>query len=240
MQNNKATHVKRIRYFNNNKQTVTVLVQEALDPAYGCYIWPSALLMGDYVWYHRKQFMHCTVLEVGAGTSLPSLVLASTEAPPRLIISDLPSILPVIHACLDQNALCPDPQKLWVCGLVWGETGSENSIDQLIAHVSSQRGMIDYILGSDTFYDPSDFEKLIMVVAYVMHRHNKQCRFITAYQERSAKRSLQYLLDKWHLKCRLIPRDSFAFNEYRFAQETDYTLHAGTLSSVFLLEITAQ
>lgn len=91
-----------------------------------------------------------------------------------------------------------------------------------------------------------------MTVAYVIHRHNNKCKFITAYQERSSKRSIQFLLDKWSLQCRLISRDSFGFDEWRFVgddgnndDDDDTTIphvkvNAGTLASVFVLEISAK
>ncbi|KAI9005487.1 putative methyltransferase-domain-containing protein [Phycomyces nitens] len=226
-----ASSIKRITYKHNGKDAMTVFIQEALDPTYGCYLWPSAIVMGDYVWNQRHRFANRTVLEVGAGTSLPSLVLAKLASGPRLIISDLPKLLPVIQGCLALNKIEPSDDRLWVCPLIWGEVGL-NGIDWLTEQVNCSWDTIDYILGSDTFYDPADFEKLLMLVAHVIHRHNNKCVFITAYQERSAKRSIQYLLDKWSLQCRLIPKESFESKETR----DRVNVHSGTFS-VFMLEI---
>jgi hypothetical protein len=88
-----------------------------------------------------------------------------------------------------------------------------------------------------------------MTVAFVIHRHNSRCKFITAYQERSSKRSIQFLLDKWSLQCRLIPRITFGFDGsdgddvMNHEEETPLIPHvktnASTLASVFLLEIYA-
>jgi hypothetical protein len=94
-----------------------------------------------------------------------------------------------------------------------------------------------------------------VLVSYIVRSHNPNCKFFTTYQERSPKRSIQYLLDKWKLKCRYISKDSFDFNESRYIDEDDedmeeeenkeneekpeITVNAGTLSSVFLLEISA-
>ncbi|KAI8145455.1 hypothetical protein BJV82DRAFT_511658, partial [Fennellomyces sp. T-0311] len=217
--------------------------------AYGCYIWPSALVMSDYVWYHRDAFADCTVLE-RPGTSLPSLVLAKTNPSQRLILSDIPSILPVVRGCLRLNDLDESANALWIRELVWGET---STVSRLISDVEHQwTTSIDYILGSDTFYDPADFEKLLVTVSYIIHRHNPKCKFITAYQERSAKRSIQYLLDKWGLQCAIIPRESFDFDEFRFTSDDDMMgdeqdhavplvkMNAGSLSSVFMLVISSK
>lgn len=91
-----------------------------------------------------------------------------------------------------------------------------------------------------------------MLVSYVIQSHNPNCKFFTTYQERSPKRSIQYLLDKWKLKCRQIPKDSFEFDELKYIDmedddmeeteredKSEVKVNAGTLSSVFLLEISA-
>ncbi|KAI7897189.1 uncharacterized protein EV154DRAFT_410186, partial [Mucor mucedo] len=206
--------------------------------AYGCYIWPSALVMGEFVWYYRQRFMNKTVLEVGAGTSIPTLVLAQTAKPAHLIISDIPEILPVVHACLERNKVT----DVWVNAVVWDKLGTDTSIDYLTNKVETEwRTKIDYIIGSDTFYEPSQFENLLVLVSYVVYNHNPKCRFITTYQERSPKRSIQYLLDKWGLSCTQIPKDSFGFDETKYIERerSEVVVSAGTLSSVFLFEIGA-
>jgi hypothetical protein len=91
---------------------------------------------------------------VGAGTSLPSLVLAKALSDKiKIILSDVPDILPVVQACLDLNDIESD---VWVNAIEWGQFGTENSIDRLINRVDTEwHTQIDYILGSDTFYEPS-------------------------------------------------------------------------------------
>ncbi|KAI7876191.1 hypothetical protein K492DRAFT_239922, partial [Lichtheimia hyalospora FSU 10163] len=160
-----------------------------LDSAYGCYIWPSALSLSNFVWNHRERFTNSIVLEIGAG---------KTNHVQHLILSDLPSILPLIQSCFTLNDI--DPALYDICELQWGDL---EAVKQAVAMIDNKK--IDYILGSDTFYDPADFEKLLMTISYILRHHNSECVFITAYQERSAKRSIQYLLDKWHLKCKSIP-----------------------------------
>lgn len=105
-------------------------------------------------------------------------------------------------------------------------------------------------IGLTLSYLFKDFEKLLMTVAYVIHRHNNRCKFITAYQERSSKRSIQFLLDKWSLHCRLIPRETFGFNgsdddgamddEKETPRIPHVKTNTSTLVSVFLLEIYAK
>ncbi|KAI9304989.1 putative methyltransferase-domain-containing protein [Cunninghamella echinulata] len=224
-----------------------------MDSSYGNYVWPAALILSNYVWHHRKLFENRTILEVGAGTSLPSLILSKINHPPNLIITDEPSVIQVARSCFTLNNISLPSSSIWIRSLVWGELGTGNSIDQLLEDLTKQwkNKKIDYILGSDTFYDPKDFDKLLMTVAYIIHHHYSSCKFITAYQERSSKRSIQFLLDKWSLQCRLIPKDSFDFDAAQFTEDNldeDHNsnttppikIDSGALSSVFLLEISAK
>ncbi|CAO3635159.1 unnamed protein product [Mucor hiemalis] len=196
--------------------------------------------MGEFVWHYRSLFAGATVLEVGAGTSIPSLVLAKASSVSNLLLTDIPEILPVIKSCLELNEIQSD---VWVQALEWGIFGTDTSIDTLITKID---GKIDYIIGSDTFYEPLQFENLLVLISYVIHHHNPSCKFFTTYQERSPKRSIQYLLDKWELQCRYIPKESFQFDELKYMDDegednrdkSEVRVNAGTLSSVFLLEIT--
>ncbi|KAG2180762.1 hypothetical protein INT44_003769 [Umbelopsis vinacea] len=231
------------------------LIRELLDPSYGSYIWPSSLVLAEYVWKHRLQFANSRIVELGAGTALPSLILAKffDRKPTQLVVTDIAPILPNIIANFELNGIPRLESTLWVRELVWGKLGS-HGIDTLLSDIDSQwHEKIDWILGSDTFYDPADFEKLLMTVSYIIQRHNKNAKFITAYQERSSKRSIQLLLDKWSLTCRLIPKESFGFIDARYIQDEESSsdddspnenvasvnIKSGALASVFLLEISS-
>lgn len=70
----------------------------------------------------------------------------------HLILSDIPEILPVVRSCITLN----DMHGAWIQAIEWGQFGAENSVDTLIDRVEKERNTkIDYILGSDTFYEPS-------------------------------------------------------------------------------------
>ncbi|KAI9280463.1 putative methyltransferase-domain-containing protein [Sporodiniella umbellata] len=234
---------KRISYFeqsNNGRRKITVYIEQVLDAAYGCYIWPSALVMSEFLFYSKANFLNKTILEVGAGTCLPSLTILKSTKPAHVIITDIESILPIVHDCLKLNNV---HQEALVSALEWGSFGTPQSIDYLIKNtVKNKNTVIDYIIGSDTFYEPSEFENLLVLISYVIHQHNPSCVFLTTYQERSPKRTIQYLLDKWGLQCRLIPKESFDFDELKYTEkqdtESEIKVNSGILSSVFLLEIT--
>lgn len=112
-----------------------------------------------------------------------------------MVLSDsciLPKTLVNIKRCCALNNLEPGPGKdIQVVGLSWG---------LLLNSVVTAIGPIDYIIGSDCFYDPSVFEDILVTISFILD-HNKSAKFIFAYQERSTDWSIEALLKKWDLKC---------------------------------------
>ncbi|CAB4400233.1 unnamed protein product [Rhizophagus irregularis] len=214
---------------DENSEGKSVIIKELLDPTYGCYVWPAAFVLAEYIWHERDLFKDKTILELGSGTSLPGLLCALLSDNTHVILtdrSDVPQILENIREIAKLNNLL-SRNNIWIKGLI----------------------KIDWILGSDTFYDPKDFEDIIVTIAYILTYHFPNAKFITSYQERSSKRSIQYLLDKWKLKCNQISLASFNFNHNKYINDknddneedkesTDDVAYAASLQSIFLLEIT--
>lgn len=156
---------------------------QLLDPDFGLYVWPSSLVLAEFISYHINLFTSSNsthpkiVLELGAGTALPTLLLACTQPPrstatisnpPFLIATDrpdVPRILNNIRDALSANGIASlypeDPSShVMVRGLGWGDFSLANDRNQggllqLLNEVSRiASGKIDFILGSDTFYNP--------------------------------------------------------------------------------------
>ena len=47
--------------------------------SYGLYIWPCAPVLAWYFWLNQNQFKSKRILELGAGTSLPGILLAKVK-----------------------------------------------------------------------------------------------------------------------------------------------------------------
>ena len=62
---------------------------------------------------------------------------------------------------------------------------------------------LDYIIGSDLFFDPKVFEPLVATLAFLLGRH-PSCQVLITVQERSADWSIEQHLSKWNLKCSYI------------------------------------
>lgn len=133
------------------------------------------------------------VLEIGSGTSLPGIVAAKCGA--SVTLSDsftLPESLAHIRRCCQLNNLVVN-KNIRVVGLTWG----------LFLDNLSGLGGVDYILGSDCFYDPSVFEEILVTISYILDS-NPKASFLCTYEERSSDWSIEHLLAKWNLNCQLI------------------------------------
>lgn len=179
----------------NSEESLSVTIPEVLDPQYGMYVWPCAVVLAQYLWKHRQDLGNRTVLELGAGVSLPGVVAARCGAVVFLSdCADRPQCLQNCVRSCEANCL----KDVQVLGLSWG-------------HVSPRLvslPKLDLILGSDVFYDPQDFEDVLVTVAFLLKK-NPQGQFWTTYQVRSADWSIEALLWRWKLKCHDVQLDSF-------------------------------
>ncbi|XP_023692705.1 histone-arginine methyltransferase METTL23 [Paramormyrops kingsleyae] len=187
-------------------RSLTVSVPEVLDPDYGMYVWPCAVVLAQYVWMQKEEVQGKNVLELGAGVSLPGTV--ATKCGANVVLSDsdeLPHCLDNCRRTCKSNQLHSVP----VVGITWGQA----SPDLLL--LSS----VDIILGSDVFYEPEAFENVLVTVSFLLRR-NAQAQFWTTYQERSADWSIEALLHKWNLTCTEVPLDGFHADKEHLAGST--------------------
>ncbi|XP_072224216.1 histone-arginine methyltransferase METTL23 isoform X2 [Leuresthes tenuis] len=170
------------------------------------YVWPCAVVLAQYLWTHREELRGRKVLELGAGVSLPGVVAARCGADVILSDSaDKPLCLQNCRRSCEANGL----QDVAVLGLSWGEVSPELLLLPRV-HV---------ILGSDLFYDPEDFEDILLTIVCLL-RKNPGAQFWTTYQLRSADWSIEALLHRWKLNCVEVPLDQFDADESELAGST--------------------
>nr|KAJ3420334.1 hypothetical protein HK105_005799 [Polyrhizophydium stewartii] len=204
------------------------------------------------------------VLELGAGTGLAGLVLARLGVASQVVLTDHPALDRVLGNLRDSVRLngldgagVPSAGRadVLVRPLAWGDFATGEMADLV-----GESGF-DVILGADVMYDPKDFEALLATVAFVLERSPPHAVFVTAYQERSSRRSVQALLDKWGLRARQVGPDPLEMRAWlesalqsemsgalrggdraimldglRFEPEDGVPLQAG-LDSIFVFEI---
>lgn len=257
---------KKKNLFTNPAPATCVQVLQA---DYGLYTWPSSFVLARHLWRHRARYLRVAVptdaldppsqltdrsipvpsyrparvLELGAGTALPGLLLAKLGARVTLTdAADQPEVLANLEAACRDNGLevnlaspesaaasavaaaaaggaaspawatasAPAPSTsstssasgstapVSVCGLSWGTTDA--------AALRLASCSFDLIVGADVFYSKGrDFDRLLATVRLLLERSEGGAGvFVTAYQHRSAHRSLEALLQLWGLEVRRV------------------------------------
>ncbi|XP_057780879.1 uncharacterized protein LOC130999367 isoform X2 [Salvia miltiorrhiza] len=126
-----------------------------------------------------------SIIELGAGTSLPGLVAAKVGADVTLT-DDLSKaeVLSNMRRVCNINDL-----KCKVLGVTWGVF--EAPIFTLHPKI---------ILGADVLYDTSAFDDLFSTVTFLLQKCPDSV-FITTYHNRSGHHLIEFLMEKWRLKC---------------------------------------
>ena len=76
---------------------------KAYSESFGSYAWPSSLVLAHFICNHPEIVANKTVLELGAGVALPSLVAASVGAK-KVYISDVSAVVAAPN-CVAINGL---------------------------------------------------------------------------------------------------------------------------------------
>jgi len=208
----------------------TIAIAQFLNADYGHYIWPSSIVMAEFIWFNKEKWKNKKIIELGAGTGLPGLLMGKlcghmtlTEKPENV------EILKMYPEAVQRNQI--DQKKVEILPLKWGILRWEDhSAWESIKDY-------DYIIAADCFYEPSDFEDILVTVSGIFQQ-SKRCRFYTVYQERSSRHSIQHLLKKWKLECKKIPLASFGFDQ-QVAQRHQRVVKnmVEKMDSLFLVEI---
>lgn len=172
----------------------TIKIIESMKEEYGLFVWPCSVVLAEYIWQQRKRFSGSSVVELGAGTSLPGLVAAKVGSDVTLTEdSNRLEVLDNMRRVSDINKL-----QCKILGLTWGEWDA--SIFNLHPN---------FILGADVLYETSAFDDLFATVAFLL-QNSPGSVFITTYHNRSGHHLIEFLMVKWGLKCvKLL--DGFSF-----------------------------
>jgi predicted nicotinamide N-methyase len=134
---------------------VEVTIPEQLAASYGLYIWPSSPVLAWYLWLNQDKVKGKRVLELGAGTALPGLLVAKLGC--KVTLTDDVSLSHCLENCREATRLNGLESEVAVQGLSWGfftkdTLGLKNSLD--------------LVIGSDLFFDPVVFEPLLVTIRY--------------------------------------------------------------------------
>ncbi len=145
--------IKRVRNLDEmvNQVSDKMFAEDERLP-YWAELWPSSIALSRYLTEHRELISGKTVLELGCGLGLTSLVLQSMQ-PSRLVISDYEKpALQAVHAHFKLNDL-PQPESLL---LDWRRPSIDDQFQRLVA--------------SDIVYEERFFQPLIRLFKQLLQR----------------------------------------------------------------------
>ncbi|XP_053176058.1 protein-lysine methyltransferase METTL21C [Scomber japonicus] len=144
---------KEVYYYVGQK----IIIQEGLD-SYGGMIWPAALSLCHYLDTHREQLnlVDKTVLEIGAGTGLVSIVASLLGA--LVTATDLPEVLGNMRFNLSRNTRghCRYTPQLAV--LSWGYDLERTYPTSVYRY--------DYVLAADVVYHHDFLDELLVTMKH--------------------------------------------------------------------------
>ncbi|KAJ3240886.1 hypothetical protein HDU78_002053 [Chytriomyces hyalinus] len=191
---------------------VNVTVCESVHEPPASHLWPSAIVLARLVWHWRNRIKASgTVIELGCGTGLPGLLVSRLGLGKHVVLTDQSQAsLDLVRKSIRRNGL----KDVSTACLEWGEFDALNGL------LDSLADPVGLILCADVFYDRSCFDALVGVIAVILNREKRKRggevpRCLLAYHERSSRRCIQHLLDKWGLAATTIESRSFGFVDGR-------------------------
>ncbi|XP_076997990.1 methyltransferase-like protein 22 isoform X3 [Tamandua tetradactyla] len=159
----------------------------------GKQVWRGALLLADYILSQRDLFRGCTVLELGAGTGLASIVAATvaqtvycTDVGADLLAMCQRNVALNSHLTatgggvvkvkeLDwlKDNLCTDPEVPF--------SWSEEEVSDLYNHTT-------ILLAAEVFYDEDLTDALFRTLSRLAHKLKRACTVILSVEKRSSGR----------------------------------------------------
>ncbi|XP_057170847.1 methyltransferase-like protein 22 isoform X10 [Ursus arctos] len=155
----------------------------------GKQVWRGALLLADYILFQRDVFQGCTVLELGAGTGLASIIAATvartvycTDVGTDLLAMCQRNIALNSHLTaagggvvkvkeLDwlKDDLCTDPEVPF--------SWSQEDVSDLYSHTT-------ILLAAEVFYDDDLTDALFKTLSRLAHKLKNACTAILSVEKR--------------------------------------------------------
>uniref|UniRef100_A0A8C3V3B5 Methyltransferase like 22 n=1 Tax=Catharus ustulatus TaxID=91951 RepID=A0A8C3V3B5_CATUS len=137
----------------------------------GKQVWRAAFLLADYILFKRDTFRCCSVLELGGGTGITSIIMGTVAK--RVYCTDVGEDLLTMceqNVALNKHLLEPgDPEAPY--------SWSEEEIADLLDHCS-------VIMAADVFYDDDLTDALFRTLYRITHNLRDSCTVYLALEKR--------------------------------------------------------
>ncbi|KAF9466671.1 putative methyltransferase-domain-containing protein [Collybia nuda] len=126
-------------------------------PLWGNYLWNAARAFASYLDENPELYQNRSVLELGAGGGLPSIVAAKNGAQ-QVVITDYPDdeLVENMSHNVEANIPIQERSHISVQGYVWGRP-----VDSLLSIVKNATPGFDLIILSDLIFNHSQHDALL-------------------------------------------------------------------------------
>lgn len=146
-----TTHAYECISFHSPTLSHDLYITQTPNLSYSSFLWPSAQILCDYIWYQRHLFQDRAVMELGCGRALPSLLCAKLGA--HVICTDIVSNLSsYLNDTITKNAL--DTSRIEFMPLKWGQFDG--------AVLAGTK--VDICIGADIFYDTKGTLRITSII----------------------------------------------------------------------------
>ncbi|CZT22790.1 probable NNT1 Putative nicotinamide N-methyltransferase, has a role in rDNA silencing and in lifespan determination [Ramularia collo-cygni] len=135
------------------------------NPLWGHFLWNAGRTIADYLEIHKEDLEGRSVLELGAGAGLPSLICALNGAS-SVLVTDYPDADLIEN--LEKNcAILPEPRTCQAAGYLWGA-----STEDLKARLpeSEREAGFDVLILADLLFNHSEHAKLVSSVQQTLKK----------------------------------------------------------------------
>ncbi|EDU43079.1 methyltransferase [Pyrenophora tritici-repentis] len=150
------------------------------NPLWGHFLWNAGRIISAYLEERAGELVKGrTILELGAGAGLPSLVCALNGAA-QTVVTDYPDaeLVENLRYNIDHCELLSQPPKIVAEGYLWGA-----SIEDLTKHLTDKSGF-DVLILADLLFNHSEHGKLIKTVQLTLKKSpaSRAYVFFTPYR----------------------------------------------------------
>ncbi|KAI4940122.1 uncharacterized protein J4E92_001410 [Alternaria infectoria] len=150
------------------------------NPLWGHFLWNAGRTISEYLEENAKELVeNRTVLELGAGAGLPSLVCALNGAA-QTVVTDYPDaeLVENLQYNVDHCELLPKPPKITAEGYLWGAPTRD-----LTKYLADGSGF-DVLILADLLFNHSEHAKLIKTVQLTLKKspNSRAYVFFTPYR----------------------------------------------------------
>ncbi|XP_068764731.1 methyltransferase-like protein 22 isoform X3 [Struthio camelus] len=167
----------------------------------GKQVWRGAFLLADYILFKRDVFRSCTVLELGGGTGVASIIMGMVAK--RVYCTDVGEDLLAMcehNVALNKHLIEQGRGEIKVKELDWLKdefcTDPETPYSWSEAEVANLHDHCTVIMAADVFYDDDLTDAMFRTLYRITHNLKNSCTVYFSIEKRNILNDLESLQDR--------------------------------------------